>query len=159
MEGLTFTSGAQTGTTDASGTFKFEEGGSVQFKLGNVVLGQAPGKALMTPLDLVQAIDSAATTTDPRVVQIVQFLMTVDASPTAAAMLMPALAAANAANVTAVNLSAGLVDLAPIVSAITTHTLVTPAAAAAHLLALATVTTPTQGVFAALDSPTNPKLE
>src|SRR5262249_22449547 len=94
VEGLTFVSGAQTGVTNASGQFKFETGGTVHFKLGSVVLGQAQAKAIMTPLDLVQAVSPSATETDPRVVQMVQFLMTVNSNPsTAITMSIPAIVA------------------------------------------------------------------
>src|ERR1044072_3355885 len=58
VAGLTFVSGALSGITDAAGTFMFEAGGTVQFKVGNIVLGQAPGKSIMTPLDIVKADDS-----------------------------------------------------------------------------------------------------
>src|SRR5512143_1069120 len=138
VEGLTFISGAQTGTTDAAGAFKYEAGGTVQFRLGNVILGQAPGKALITPVDLVQAIDSAATITDPRVVQIAQFLMTINANLiTDPTMSMSTFAAL-------------LVSLVP------AKILVTPAEALAHLqTAFATLAAPKSGVFAALDSTAN----
>lgn len=161
VEGLTFVSGIQTGTTDASGTFAFMPGGVVQFKVGNVILGQATGKARITPVDLVQAVDPAAGPTDPRVLQIVQFLMTINAhTPTSATMLISNFAAGNAATVAAVDLSASPVDLVPLLGSIVlAKTVVTAAAAAAHLqAALAAPATPKAGTFAGLDSTVNPKL-
>src|SRR6185369_1101916 len=129
-------SGAQTGVTDAAGTFKFEAGGTVQFKVGNVTIGQAPAKALMTPLDLVKAVDATATVTDPRVTQIVQFLMTVDASPTAAKMTIPAVVVTAAQSETAVNLSQAPVDVAPILARLVpTKVPVATATALAHIQA------------------------
>src|SRR5512143_2478482 len=163
VEGLTFISGAQTGTTDAAGAFKYEAGGTVQFRLGNVILGQAPGKALITPVDLVQAIDSAATITDPRVVQIAQFLMTVNANLiTDPTMSMSSFAATNAASVTSVQLSATPLDQASLTgllgAIVPAKILVTPAEALAHLqTAFATLAAPKSGVFAALDSTANPQ--
>src|SRR6185369_9209771 len=114
VAGLAFVSGAQSGTTDAAGTFMFEAGGTVQFKVGNIVLGQAPGKAIMTPLDLVKAVDPVAGPTDARVVQIVQLLMTLNASPSAATISIPALTATAALGETPVDLSLAPVDVAAI---------------------------------------------
>lgn len=163
VEGLTFVAGAQTGTTDAAGAFKYEAGGTVQFKLGNVVLGQAPGKALMTPIDLVKVFDPAADAANPRVVQIVQFMMTVDANSnvvSAPTMSMSAFAAANAATVSPIDLSAAVIDQAALTSLLASivpaKTLVTPAEAAAHLQTALAALTPKAGVFAALDSMANP---
>jgi hypothetical protein len=163
VEGLTFVSGAQSGITDAAGTFKFEAGKTVQFRVGNVILGQAPGKALMTPVDLVKAVDAAATVADPRVVQITQFLMTVNSSTTAAKMTIPGAAVTAAQNETGVDLSQTAVDgatLAALLGRLTTHPLVTTAAAAAHIQAALTTFTPAQiiGTFAAVDSPAAPTL-
>jgi hypothetical protein len=160
VEGLSFVSGGESGVTDASGTFRFEAGGNVQFKVGNVVLGQASAKALMTPLDLVQAVDAAATATDPRLIQITQFLMTVDSSATVAKMTIPAIVATAALNETAVDLSKAAVNIAAILGRLTTHTLVTTAAATAHLTGATTAFAPAQiiGTFAAVDSVAAPKL-
>lgn len=161
VEGLTYLYGDQTGTTDAAGAFKYEAGHSVQFKVGNVVLGQALGKPLMTPADLVLAVDSAATTTDPRIVQITQFLMTVNSNaPTAQTMSIPAVVTTNAAGAAAVDLSAGIVDLAPIITVLAPAKTVVPAAdAIAHILAtIAARTAPKAGVFAAIDAVANPTL-
>jgi hypothetical protein len=160
VEGLSFVSGGQTGVTDASGTFRFEAGANVKFMIGNVVIGQAPATTLMTPLDLVKTVDATATTADARVIQITQFLMTVDSSPTAAKMTIPAAVVAAASNETAVDLSQAPVDIAPILTRLTTHALVTVAAATAHLQGATTAFTTAQinGTFAGLDSATVPKL-
>ena len=154
-------SGAQTGTTDASGTFKFEAGGTVQFKVGNVTLGTAPGKSLLTPVDLVQAVDPAATVADPRVIQITQFLMTCNANPAASVtMSIPAVTATAAQAETAVDLSRAVVDVAAILGRVVpTKTLVTAAAAAAHIQAtLGALGAAKAGTFAAVDSATTPTL-
>jgi hypothetical protein len=160
VEGLTYVSGTQTGTTDASGTFRYEDGKTVQFRVGNVVLGQALGKTLITPTDLVKFVDVIATAADLRAIQITQFLMTVDASTTTAKMTIPAFVAIAALNETAVNLSQTPVDVAAILGRLTTHPVVTPAAAAAHIQGSLTTFTAAQitGVFAAVDSATTPKL-
>jgi hypothetical protein len=160
VAGLTFVSGAQSGTTDAAGTFMFEAGGTVQFKVGNVVLGQAPGKAIMTPLDLVRAVDPAAVASDARVVQIVQFLMTLNASPSVAAISIPAVSATAAMGEAPVDLSMAPVDVAAILGRLVpAKAMVAAADAAAHIQAtLAGLTAPKTGTFAALDSMASPTL-
>jgi hypothetical protein len=161
VEGLSFVSGSQTGVTDAAGTFRFEAGTSVKFMVGNIVLGTAPAKALMTPLDLVKAVDATAVLADARVTQITQFLMTVNSSATAAKMTIPAAVVAAASNATAVDLSqAPVADMAALLTPLTTHVLVTVAAATAHLQATTTPPTAAQltGTFAGFDSATAPQM-
>jgi hypothetical protein len=53
VEGLTYQSGSNaSGTTDANGTFTYEEGVSITFSLGGITLGTLPdGKALVSPYD------------------------------------------------------------------------------------------------------------
>lgn len=53
VEGLTYQSGSNaSGTTDADGTFTYEEGVSITFSLGGITLGTLPdGKALVSPYD------------------------------------------------------------------------------------------------------------
>ena len=53
VEGLTYQSGSNAqGTTDANGTFTYEEGVSITFSLGGITLGTLPdGKALVSPYD------------------------------------------------------------------------------------------------------------
>jgi hypothetical protein len=97
------------------------------------------------------------------VLQIVQFIMTVNANPpTAATMSISTFAATNAETVPAVDLSAGPEDLTPLISAIVpakVGAIVTAADAAAHLQAsFAALTTPIPGGFAALNSAANPTL-
>lgn len=73
--GITYTSGSQTGKTDSDGTFKYEDGKSVTFKVGDIVIGTVDGKAFITP---VQLVSGATDQTDPGVTNIVRFLMTID---------------------------------------------------------------------------------
>ncbi len=75
VEGLTYATTSQTGLTDALGTFRYQEGEMVLFSVGDVVLGEAPGKGQLTPLDLVPA---AADETDPTVSNICRFLQSLD---------------------------------------------------------------------------------
>lgn len=70
------TSAGSLGTTDANGRFRYEaEGVQVTFFVGDIVVGIAPGAAVLTPLDLVAfAIDE----TDDEVTNIARFLQTID---------------------------------------------------------------------------------
>ena len=74
VQGISFQSGGQAGVTDASGTFTYEVGQPVTFRLGGVVLGSAQGAALVSPVDLV----SGGSPSDARVRNIVRFLMAMD---------------------------------------------------------------------------------
>ena len=53
VEGLTYQTVTQSGTTDAAGTFKYQDGENVTFSIGSVVLGEGIAQPTMTPIDLV----------------------------------------------------------------------------------------------------------
>lgn len=74
VQGMSYTSGTQTGTTDASGQFTYVVGSTVIFKVGNVTLGTANGGPLLFPLDLV----SGGTGTNQAVINIDRFLQMLD---------------------------------------------------------------------------------
>jgi hypothetical protein len=74
VSGLTYTSGDQSGVTDASGRFTYEVGQPVTFSIGGVTIGSATGKTVMTPVDLVSGGSSSATA----VQNIVRFLIMLD---------------------------------------------------------------------------------
>jgi hypothetical protein len=78
VEGLSYRSGSLTGVTGPEGGFRYEAGNTVAFSIGDIRLGDAaPGKALITPLDLVPEgrPDSTA------VVNIARLLQSLDAVP------------------------------------------------------------------------------
>jgi hypothetical protein len=74
VQGLSYVSGGQTGTTGANGKFTYEVGKTIKFFIGNIVLGETSAKGVMTPVDLVPNADA----TNPQVLKITQFLMTID---------------------------------------------------------------------------------
>jgi len=78
VEGLKYVSGGQSGFTGANGEFTYEIGQSVTFSVGGVVVGQAPGASVITPIELVKTAVPGTTVTasTPAVVQIAQFLLT-----------------------------------------------------------------------------------
>lgn len=75
VEGIHFKSGGQSGFTDADGHFTYEVGGTVTFSIGDIVLGSATGGAVITPVNLAGA---GAQVTDPKVVNILRLLQTLD---------------------------------------------------------------------------------
>ena len=76
VEGLEYETGAQSGITDANGTFKYMAGESITFHVGDLMLGKAMAKAKMTPVDLVAG---AMDETHPMVTNMARFLQTMDA--------------------------------------------------------------------------------
>jgi len=72
--GLAYTTPTFEGTTDSSGAFSYAAGETVEFRIGAVVVGSAPGQAVLTPADLV-----AGGSADTEEVQnIARFLMMLD---------------------------------------------------------------------------------
>ena len=76
VEGLEYTSGSTTGITGADGSFKYEEGKPVTFKLGNMTLGSVTvTNERVFPVDLV---NGAADEQNDNVTLIAQVLQTLD---------------------------------------------------------------------------------
>ncbi|BCO30886.1 hypothetical protein TspCOW1_09890 [Thiohalobacter sp. COW1] len=75
VSGLGFISPSGNGLTDDDGQFSYAAGETVRFAVGEVVLGEARGAAVLNPLDLVP--DSGGIN-DPRVLAIASFLQTAD---------------------------------------------------------------------------------
>jgi hypothetical protein len=75
VEGLSYTSGDITGVTDSNGTFTYEVGSTVVFRVSNIEIGSVMGAETITPLDLVP---NAADETDDTVVNILRFLQSLD---------------------------------------------------------------------------------
>lgn len=75
VEGISYTSGSISGTTDANGTFNYQPGQSITFKIGDIVIGTATGAPIITPTSFVSD-------TDPNgyhiVINTIRFLMTLD---------------------------------------------------------------------------------
>ncbi|MBF0177320.1 MAG: hypothetical protein HQL63_10825 [Magnetococcales bacterium] len=77
VQGLSYqtTPGNLSGTTDGNGSFRYNPGDTVTFKVGQVVLGRATGAATITPITLGGA---GATAMTPSVVNIASFLQSLD---------------------------------------------------------------------------------
>ena len=75
VEGVTYTTDTQSGTTDSAGTFTYLPGEIVSFYIGDILIGSAEGAGMLTPLDFVPgAIDE----TDPEVTNILRFVQSLD---------------------------------------------------------------------------------
>ena len=75
VEGVTFTTATQSGTTDSAGTFSYLPGEIVSFYIGDILIGSAQGQAQLTPLEFVPgAVDE----TDPQVTNILRFVQSLD---------------------------------------------------------------------------------
>lgn len=85
VEGVSYQSGAQTGVTGRDGEFTYEVGKPVRFFIGRIELGEAPGKSLVTPLDLAS---DGATATDG-VINLARFLQSLDADVNDARITIP----------------------------------------------------------------------
>jgi hypothetical protein len=93
VEGLAWTSGALSGTTDAEGSFSIDGNNTAVFSLGGIELGFAPPESVVTPVDLVAG---AADETHPTVTNIARFLQTLDTDldPSNGITIDPSVAAA-----------------------------------------------------------------
>ena len=75
VEGITFKTETKSGETDSRGRFTYEQGETVTFSIGSIILGTTTGKSVITPVDLVSgALDE----NDPTVTNITRFLITLD---------------------------------------------------------------------------------
>ncbi len=75
VEGIRYETPTQSGTTDASGTFRYMTGEMVEFFAGDISLGSVAGAATLTPIDLVSgAVDE----TNEHVTNILRFLQSLD---------------------------------------------------------------------------------
>ncbi|MCP4335480.1 MAG: hypothetical protein GY785_22745 [Gammaproteobacteria bacterium] len=75
VEGVSFTTATQSGTTDSAGTFSYLPGEIVSFYIGDILIGSAEGQGQLTPLNFVPgAVDE----TEPQVSNILRFVQSLD---------------------------------------------------------------------------------
>lgn len=98
VSGLNYISGNQSGITGADGTFTYEVGQKVRFYSGDVIIGEASGKAVITPVDLAKDIDPAADATHQCAINIVRFLMSISKISTTGKMVIDPTKVKGAAN-------------------------------------------------------------
>ena len=75
VEGLRYVTNSLEGDTDAGGRFNYRAGETVQFYVGDILIGAAAGALELSPIDLVP---SARNESHPTVTNIARFLQTID---------------------------------------------------------------------------------
>ena len=75
VEGMDYGTDSEFGLTGLGGRFNYREGEIITFSIGDVILGQAAGKDMLTPIDLVPG---AADETDSTVTNICRLLQSLD---------------------------------------------------------------------------------
>jgi len=78
VQGLDYETLTQKGITNNKGEFKYLDGETVTFSIGNIVLGTARAKAEMTPIDLVDEKD--VDFNHPKVIAICRLLQSIDSN-------------------------------------------------------------------------------
>ncbi|MFQ5643285.1 MAG: hypothetical protein ACE5FQ_06255 [Thiogranum sp.] len=87
VQGVHYESGSLSGVTGSNGEFQYEEGKTIRFSIGEIVLGEGvTPRALMTPVDLVPG----ATLETPAVINIARLLQSLDAVPGDKRITIPA---------------------------------------------------------------------
>ena len=76
VQGLSYSTATQSGKTDVNGTYKFKKGETVTFKIGELVLGKALAKPIVTPLTL--AGDTNVSNPSQKAVNIARILQSLD---------------------------------------------------------------------------------
>ncbi len=79
VEGVSYSTKTQSGTTDNKGHFKYQKGETVTFKIGTLSLGSAPAKEVVTPLSL--SGDTNLQTINQKALNIATLLQTLDENP------------------------------------------------------------------------------
>ncbi|MDM8538348.1 ethylbenzene dehydrogenase-related protein [Desulfobacterales bacterium HSG17] len=76
VEGLRYGTATQSGITDAEGRFTYLDGETIDFSIGDLMLGRGPAQEIMTPVHLV---DGAIDETHPAVTNMARFMQSLDA--------------------------------------------------------------------------------
>lgn len=72
--GINYSTATTSGTTDASGSFDYQEGEAVTFSIGDIVLGTVIGSASVTPMELADS----SLVNNQQVINIARFLEALD---------------------------------------------------------------------------------
>ena len=75
VSGLTYSTNSVSGITNRSGEFEYREDEILTFSIGGIVLGEAVGAAILTPVEIVLG---ATDHTDPAVINILRLLQSLD---------------------------------------------------------------------------------
>jgi subtilisin family serine protease len=72
--GLRYSTATQSGFTDINGAYKYKNGETIKFYIGNIYIGQTTGQSVITPIDIV----NDGSINDARVLNIARLLQTLD---------------------------------------------------------------------------------
>ena len=79
VQGLQYRTRTLSGTTGEKGEFRYRPDETVVFSVGELVLGTAPGKSLVTPADLaIEVAGDATKIRNPKVTNIARFIQSLD---------------------------------------------------------------------------------
>ncbi len=79
VEGATFSTATQSGTTNASGEFLYFAGEVITFTVGGIELGSLPAGPLLTPVELTGSPDPGTAAMPNAATRLMRFLQSVDA--------------------------------------------------------------------------------
>jgi hypothetical protein len=168
VQGLTYATspGGIKGVTGAGGTYDYLPGDTVRFTIGDLLIGSATAKGVVTPLDLAKYArpNLSGTDLDNAAVRIVQVLMTLNSSidPVQGMVINPSLlTSALGAHFQQIDiLNPATTDLSALVAELTAKPLVDATTAGLHLKeTLATISISAQsGEYIALDAAGNTAL-
>ena len=138
VQGLTYvtTPGGIKGVTGAGGTYDYLPGDTVRFTIGDLVIGSATAKGVITPLDLAAKSGLTGAALDSAAVRIVQVLMTLNSSvdPVQAMVINPGLlTSALGAHFQQIDILNPATDLTALVQELTVKPLVDTTIAGQHL--------------------------
>lgn len=79
VQGIHYRFGSYSGLTGPGGTFCYQPGSTGTFRVGDIVVGSAPGKAVLTPIDLIAARHPSYNQAQNRAeaLKVVQFLTSI----------------------------------------------------------------------------------
>lgn len=165
VQGLTYVTspGGIKGVTGAGGTYDYIPGDTVRFTIGDLVIGSATAKGVITPLDLAAKPGLTGAALDNAAVRIVQVLMTLNSSadPVQAMVINPALlTSALGAHFQQIDILNPTTDLTALVQELTVKPLVDATIAGKHLNdTMATIAISAHsGEYIALDAAGNTSL-
>jgi subtilisin family serine protease len=72
--GLRYSTATQSGLTDINGAYKYKNGETIKFYIGNIYIGQTTGQSVITPIDIV----NGGSINNTRVLNIARLLQTLD---------------------------------------------------------------------------------
>ncbi len=77
VEGLQYTSGSNSGLTDANGRFQAAPGADITFRVGDITLGTLSARDVLNIVDLVDGAEEYSTS-NPRIYNTARFLQSID---------------------------------------------------------------------------------